>query len=459
MKNIRGTKLFIAILATTSFIFCFSQFGAYAYTSYIKKNTGYEEQTTIASINIAGMSNKEAYEALTNAVAEWKKSAVIQLKYKEKTATLDLGVFTFSTKDSITNLSSGQDNIVTVFLDEDAINVALNTISSELVEEDSFYLNRLNTRLIGIASSLQDGEMLIDLTEYKVSQSEEKVLISEGTIDVSDNKKNIEKWVKQYPSLELVSNSSVSLIALLEETNGKTFSDETWSMVATAIHQVILSTNFSITERATSKELPVYSLLGYEAKVNKEKEIDYQFYNPNETDYIFTFKLVEDQLYVALTGPPFLYEYRTVLSDEESFERESVIIFDPALNFNEFKTVEEGKDGQLVKVYREAVDENGETVKKELISEDFYAPVNTVIAHSLLRKTEVTIQSTNTSIEESEESSDETEELQTEEESVVTNEELDEEQNSGESDSDETNEAVDDTNETDGEETGDAIEK
>ena len=48
---------------------------------------------------------------------------------------------------------------------------------------------------------------------------------------------------------------------------------------------MILPTNFSIIERNISEELPDYAELGFEAKVNPEKNKDLVFSNGNESSY------------------------------------------------------------------------------------------------------------------------------------------------------------------------------
>ncbi|RVT65063.1 G5 domain-containing protein [Niallia taxi] len=400
MKNIQAAKLFAAILFATSFIFSFSQFGTKAYSNLFQSNDGYEEHTTIAGIDVSGINQKEAVSALSEKQSEWEKNTTIQLKYKEKTVDFDLSQFVFQLKDSVASIKQGADNNVIVSLDLQEMESFLTSVSAELTSDNAFYLSRLNDSLVGMAASLQSGNQLIDLNEYRISKDEKAAKLSEATVDTDDQKNSVKKWVKQFPTLTIKPQTTISLLEWMKENNGEAYSDKVLSMVATAVHTTILPTNFTISERYLSNALPAFAELGYEAKVNKNQNMDYRFYNPNEETYTLSFEMVNSKLYVSLNGANFLYNYKVLLSDKETFTPKTVLQFDPSLSLNETRVVEEGADGLYIKVYRESKNENGEIVKKELISEDFYAPVNKAIAHSLLVEQDVTIDSDENSTEE-----------------------------------------------------------
>ncbi|MFT8321649.1 MAG: VanW family protein [Bacillus sp. (in: firmicutes)] len=390
MKNVQGTKLFLALLLTTSFIFSFSQFGAKAFQHFFHQTDGYEPNTQIASIHAAGMNDEEVGKAVVSKQADWEKGTVITIKYKEKTKVVDTKLFDFRLQDSVAQMKQGINNQVLVSIDEEKWKSFLMSISSEIVEEDAFYLNKLNDSLLAIAANLQTGNILLDVNDYRISKKQEEQMLSETVLSVEDNQTNIEKWVKTFPSFTVAPQSSFSLLKTMEDSGGNLYSDETLSMVATAMHSMILSTNFPIVERYLSSELPKYATLGYEARVNKDKGMDYAFSNPNDESFILHFKMVDQKLYVSLTGEPFLYQYKVLLSGKESFKPKTVIQFDPKLSFGQYKIASEGKDGQLVKVYRNILDNKGESVKKEFVSEDFYAPVKGVLVYSLLEKERIT---------------------------------------------------------------------
>lgn len=394
MKNVQGVKLFVAIVVTTAFIFSFSHFGANAYERIFSNKEGYAEGTTVAGVDISGMNLEEALQVLKASQNEWLQSTSIHLKYKEKTVEFDPNLFTFQFQESLEKLHPGTDNVLVVSLNQDDLLGVLYSISSFLIEEDVFYTNKWNDSLLAIASQLDKGNHELALQEYLVSQKEEEVILADTTLDVQQNKENVAKWVKQFPSIEVGQEDTISLLDLIGN-QAEGYSDTTLSMVATALHQVILATNFTIAERFTSSQLPNYAQLGYETKINQSKKMDYRFYNPNASVYQLQFKMADNKLYASLVGIPFLFQYDVVLSDQETFKPKTVIQFDSLLGFNEYKPISEGTDGLLIKVYRVAKNSDGVEVKKDLMSEDFYAPINKIVASGLIEDRETVIDTDN----------------------------------------------------------------
>lgn len=394
MKNVQSVKLFVAMVVTTAFIFSFSHFGVNAYERIFSTKEGYAEGTTVGGVDISGMSLEEALKVLKDSQKEWLQSTSIKLKYKEKTVDFATDLFTFQFQESLEKIHQGTDNSLIVSLNQDDLIGLLYSISPYLIEEDVFSVNKWNDSLIAIASQLDKGNHELALQEYLVSQKEEEVILTDTTLEVKENKKNVAKWVKQFPSIKVGQEETVSLLDIMGKQTDS-YSDTTLSMVATALHQLVLTTNFTITERFISNQLPNYAQLGYEAKINQSKKMDYRFYNPNAAVYQLQFKMSGNKLYASIVGVPFLFKYDVVLSDQQAFKPKTVIRFDSLLGFNEYRTVSEGTDGLLIKVYRLAKNDDGVEVKKDLMSEDFYPPINKVVASGLIKEQETVIDTDN----------------------------------------------------------------
>ncbi|MBO0960708.1 G5 domain-containing protein [Neobacillus sp. MM2021_6] len=209
-------------------------------------------------------------------------------------------------------------------------------------------------------------------------------VISESSISINENNPELTNWVKQFPSLEIGPQSSFSLVGLLDDNSLQSYSNRTLSKIATAIYKSIIPTNFYITERHISRELPDYAELGFEANVNSNNNMDFVVTNPNDHKYTINFKLIDQLLYVSINGPKLQYSYKIIQNDKESFQPKTIIHYDAKLPSNSEKVETKGKEGSVIKVYREKIDKNGVTLSKELLSEDFYPPINQVILHSLL---------------------------------------------------------------------------
>ncbi|MEH6905566.1 G5 domain-containing protein, partial [Neobacillus drentensis] len=128
--------------------------------------------------------------------------------------------------------------------------------------------------------------------------------------------------------------------------------------------------------------LPSYSILGFEAKVNSTKKNDLVITNPNKTKYILKLSIENKKLKVDLTGEKLVYNYQISTKDEQKLAYKTIIQYSPLLLPGKSKIQTKGKEGQIVKVYRE-VYQDDQFLKSELISEDYYPPSYQIEVHGL----------------------------------------------------------------------------
>lgn len=381
MRNQQVLKLFLVLVVCVTYIFSFSHFGALAYDSVMNRNDKFSEGTMIGSVSIAEKSQNEAMQLLDEKLTSWLNGTTITLKYKEKSENLDLGMFTFDIENTISQAKHGIQNSVHVIIQP--IDDLIMTISSTLTS-DVINIEALENELLRSASMLQSGTIEISLEQFLLDESlNQPEIVSESTIQSEFVEKEMEQFVGK--SIEIAPMTQFSLLNYVEEELSEV-SALTLSKIATSIYESILPTNFSIIERHISNELPEYATLGYEAKVDIRLKNDLVFSNPNETSYYLEFERVNDSIVVSLLGTKFLNRYNVTPSEQETFRPKIIRQFNPQLGPTEIKVKVEGKDGQLVKVYREHLGEMGELIKKELISEDFYPPVHQVEVQGLIIK-------------------------------------------------------------------------
>nr|WP_249292497.1 VanW family protein [Metabacillus flavus] len=149
-------------------------------------------------------------------------------------------------------------------------------------------------------------------------------------------------------------------------------------MLASAVFQSVLGTNFIVVERHTGIAVPSYTSPGLEAKIIPN-EMDLKVFNPNHTDYSLTFELNEGNLTVKVTGKPLLYAYEPVISEPEYFPFKQIIRYNPALSVGEEKKTRSGADGLLINVSRRVLDSQGFSMGIEKIAEDFYPPIHEIL--------------------------------------------------------------------------------
>lgn len=380
MRDGQILKLFLVLVISTAYIFSFSHFGTLAYDSVINRNDEFTVGTKIGSLSVAEKTVKEVMEQTDEELTKWLNNTTITLKYKEKSEELDLSYFNFDIKKSVLDAKQGQDNPVIV--DLEPLDDVLQTLSPALSAAD-LHMEELKGVLLQSATMLESGSFEFRLDPFLVDSSSDEVILAVAVIDAEFFDSEMDVLVGK--TIEISGTSQFSLLNYVEDEVGE-LPSLSLSKLATAIYGVILPTNFDIIERHISNELPAYADLGFEAKADMDLKNDLVFSNPNEFSYFIEFEKKNGSLSVSLKGPQLLNGYKILPEDKETFEPKIILQFAHLSNPNEVRVKEEGKNGQLIKVYREHRDEKGEVLKKELLSEDFYPPIHRIEIRDLIKK-------------------------------------------------------------------------
>ncbi|RTR27325.1 hypothetical protein EKG37_19200 [Robertmurraya yapensis] len=384
MRNQQVIKLFLVLTMSITYIMGFSHFGAYAYVSVINHNELFSKGTTIGTLTIDGKSSEEALQLSEEQLSKWLNETTITLKYKEKSQPLDVSIFNFDLENSIKQVKMGQTNFVMVQLER--LEDFLSSFSTSLPLEN-LKVDVLESDLLATASMLEAGNYQFRLEDYLAnSQESEMATLHESSIQV-DNEGELGLFLGK--SIEIGATSQFSLLNYIDNEIGNS-SSQTLSKIATAIYEVVLPTNFTIIERHISNELPTYATLGFEAKADIELNQDLIFSNPNEFSYFIEFTEEDNGIIVSLRGPELLYQYVVTTAEKESFKPKIIRQFNPKLSPTEIKVKVEGKEGQLIKVYKEQRDEQGTVIKKEQVAEDFYPPIHQIEVQGLIVNEEST---------------------------------------------------------------------
>lgn len=385
MENKRDLKLLLILVLCTGYFFSFSIFGEKAYERVAASKSTFQDHTTIGPVDISRLTNEEALAKLQEEKNKWLEETTIQLQYKEKKLEFDNSSFLFALGESLDGAVSGNKNSLVVDVADEMVTAAMIDFA---MEEGTFNRAAFKQELLSYPSTLKKGVHTIKLENF-IQQEQERKVISEATVTFQDNSEQIDLWLSEFPAVTIGAHSHFSLLDAIEEKGIKTFTTEGLSIIGTAIYKTVLPTNFTITERSISRELPYYAEAGYEAKVDRAKNMDLMIANPNDDDYVLQFNRVENGFHVSLSGPELLYDYRIVLAEKETFNPKQIVQFDPKLAPGQTRVKSQGKQGFLQKVYRETVDQSGVTTDKELLSEDFYPPVHTVVLKSSQPKPQI----------------------------------------------------------------------
>jgi hypothetical protein len=363
---------FSLILSVFSFfIFSFSYFGASAFGSRAATNQAFSENTMIGSVNVSNMSHEEAHAAIEAKVSSWLAEASLMLVYKGQEYPINPSTFIFHIEDSVSAAVDGSQNELLIEWNEEA----LKDLSLPPAVMDKLDLANLKTELLaagqGFASKTEIG-----LEKYL--PAEDPVIISTASIKLSAEDQEVRDLAASLKAIEISAETPFSFAAFTEEAGGVEGSSFAFSQIASAIYRALLPTNFTISERHISSQLPKNIDLGFEAKVDFAKNIDLKFYNPNETAYQIELSIKSEELQVSVKGAPLLYEYTITSTDKQEFKPRTIKQYSALLKQGQKSVEQEGAPGLLVTMNREIYGKDGDLLKTELLSEDFYPPVHRI---------------------------------------------------------------------------------
>lgn len=378
--------LFIRLFIATFFLFGGTSLGVYAFQKTDKEEI-YPINTSIAGVNIDGLTELEAKRILENHLMEWKASAVYEFQYKEKSVQVNNDLFAFDVEQTLKNVTGNKINSFVVEVDEAVLQTELEQYNSFSMEDIDIKL--LKSALLEGATVLQvDGKIILE--DYFASYVSEKDIVNTVEISVPDKMEELEAVLPSIKELTILPKTTFSLLGLLEDINLKTIKDDPLSILATGIYQLVLQTNFDIRERTTSKELPDYVDVGFEAKASIREKLDLRFTNPNEHAYLIALKLEDNQLILQLKGQEFPNDYKIVTEEKEEYKPKTTIQFDPLLEENQVQVKQEGKSGVSVVVIKEVLDKKGDQINRETVSTDYYPPIYGVEVRGLRNNLETT---------------------------------------------------------------------
>lgn len=387
MRNPQIIKLFLITALCISFIFSFSYFGNAAYGKLFSNQGEFASGTFIGNEDVTGMDKSKVLTYMTEKQAQWVKETVLTLQFQEVTKDVkDIPAFyQFDVEQSISLAVSGKKNQLIAKIDEEKLNAILEEILPELYAE-GIDQQTLKADLLMYATLLESGNHTIKLQNYLSGDLIEDEVIAESSTKISGKENVINMWEGNEASIEVAPHSQISFLDLAEERGGLQFEADEMSIISSALYKALLNTNFMITERHIGRLLPGYIEPGFEARVDSEKQMDFIFTNPNDHKYVINFQQLDKLLYVSVKGPKTIYTYQPSLKDKQTFKPKTIIQIDAKLPFGQKRIGAEGKEGILIHVFRNQLDEAGKIISTEKIAEDFYPPVHEVLIYSLAIK-------------------------------------------------------------------------
>lgn len=379
MQKLFSVKIFSLLISCVLLLSLFSTVGARTYHAFFAEDV-FKEGTLIGPVDVSGLSEEDAKGILLSEIENWYGIGELSLVSDDKKMKLNKReVFSFHILESIDSAVDGSQNPLLTGLKADHFKTVLTELT--LMELQDFKAEELKTGILAPASNLLPSEIEINLDQFVIV--DDTNVISRSVIDHFDDESEIVKWVNEFGVIHVPANKPFSLLTLLSESGTTNhYSDQALSVIATGIYSSVLPSNFKIIERHISDVLPSYADFGYEAKIENKKK-DLIIYNENPYDYKLVFSLTDKGLEVQLVGAEFPQTIKVSIEDEETFKPKIIKQYDSTLPKGKMVVKQKGSHGQVAKIYR-IISESGQVDQRVEIAEDYYPPIHTIEAHSII---------------------------------------------------------------------------
>ncbi|WP_188048521.1 G5 domain-containing protein [Bacillus sp. CH30_1T] len=376
-KTLPFTKLSVFFVLCSIYMFGFAHIGAFAYDHFISSTQSFSEGTKIGNIDVSHLSYQEAEDKLKVKVEGWKENQSLVLSYMENQIPMDPSLVDIDIHSSINSTIQGNPSPLLVSIQGLDSFLASKEVDVSLIDLDS-----LRQEIAHHAEKLVMTEEIVIVNDFFI-QSNSVETISEINMEGVTMTPGIQSFVDTFPEIEIGGTSPFSLLEFIENKGFSGASQQDLSTIASSIYELVLRTNFEVIERHRGRELPDNIELGFEAIVNHEQGQDFSFMNPNDASYIVSFHRQGDSLFLTLSGVEIPYEIIVERRNEETFKPKVIKQYSPYLNSGEVKVTEAGRNGMKIEVWRSFETKNGELLKEEKVSEDFYLPIFKEEIHSM----------------------------------------------------------------------------
>ena len=339
------------------------------------------EGSTIGGVEIANVEDSTLASTLQTAINEWGKSPVI-VSDGENTITLDASELTFDISTAISQYKTmtkkpwyafwQKKKIVHLPIPVTVNETALAQIKQIAIWDTDETLNNV----IMQASYLHNHEVEAVVNDLDRQMDERLGFqvqdIPAGAIGIPDA-------IESLNDVMLVPNNPVSLLTLLGE-QVETMNQISLDFLASMLYSTVLQTDYEILERHSQGEIPTYLQPGMEASINKALNKDLQFINLSEQPGKLNVTTEGNSLKVEIFSTTKEKEIQVRVETESIVKPRTIYRYSDELAIGQEEVEQKGKKGMRVTVYRSIV-ENGVS-SEELVSRDYYAPINQIVVRS-----------------------------------------------------------------------------
>lgn len=350
---------------------------------------GSNTNATIGGIDVGGLAEEKIEATLHMAIDEWKEQPLTILD-GEVTLTIHASNLSFDVASVISQYKTITERPWYAFWKKSkevelTIPVTLSDAAQKKIAGVSSW-DKVKTvsKVLGQAGELLDHSVQAVVAEPKVIENERLAFqLAEIPVDAKGTK-DIVNFMKDST---LLSKEPYSLLQIIGEQSASV-NEKALNFIASTIYSAVLQTDIDILERHVHKDLPNYLQKGLDAAINVALQKDLRFVNTADQAKKMKVSIEGETLKVEIFAPTKENDITLHVRKDNIVKPRVVYRYSDELEAGHQRVEQEGQEGIRVEVYRSIV-ENGKT-NEQLISKDYYAPINRIVTRSSKEPTAIT---------------------------------------------------------------------
>lgn len=310
-------------------------------------------ETTVAGVDVSGMTKEEADVRLDNAIKDFN-TMPFSVNLMDGTV-IEIGkeVVTFDVPNTLDAITDEGEYPLLTAIDESKVEP---------------YLEGQPVTMTMIAPALMEAASMLESTVTLEQVAAESEVVASFTVSPTPA---MQSTLDRMNGFEMAAGDIFSL-----KSFGEDF--EALTTLGSSFYRMFAATPFAILERVPHETLPSGFELGYDTKVDARSNFAVQ--NREKTSYAILVLNEGNAVTVQLLGQPFESAYEARVEEVTSVPHQKVVRFSSSLPSGSSSVTQSGQSGQSGKLYRVKVTEEGETM--ELLGFDFYAPTPEIVTKS-----------------------------------------------------------------------------
>ncbi|KMY29679.1 hypothetical protein ACZ11_21575 [Lysinibacillus xylanilyticus] len=339
------------------------------------------DESTIGGISVKGLEDGDIENALHEAINTWQ-DAPVSVEGANITISLDPKLFVFDVESSMVEYHSLTDKSWFAFWEQgQAVHIPLHVVVDSQVKkqleatgvwEVEATLNAIITQI----SNLKSHTITATVADTHVIEAERLALSIEK---IPTNAIGVDKLTNIINESIILPDVPFSFLTAIEEKYDEA-NIEAINFVASMLYNAALQTDYEISERHSQEEKTNYLQQGLDARINRTLDKDLQFVNRSDKSNKLKLTVEGDSLKVELLAQKKEKDISVRVSKDKIIQPRVIIRYSKDLPLGSEEVLQKGQEGVRVEVYRSIL-ENGNT-SEELVSRDYYPPVNKIIVRS-----------------------------------------------------------------------------